>query len=366
MLHLDIPTRADILRLAAHEGGALSIHLPTTPLSQDARADATVLRNALRDAMAGPAAAALPRGEGEAIAEEVEAVAADDAFWAQQAHSLAVFASPRGVVTFRLANRLQPLVHLGARFRLKPLLRALAFPHAGHVLAFSRGAVRLVEVLPDQPARTVRIPELPRDAADALGAGSHVARDGMMRSGEATSGRAIMLRHARAVDAALRPVLAGSEAPLVLAGSDPALSAFRAVCSFPHLAAQVIAGNADDLPDHALAEGARAALDAHHAAMVQSAREDYAARSAQGRATCDLGTAARAAAMGAVQSLIVCMDAVVPGRMDADGAVAFGGEDDLVEAIALRALEGGARVLAVRGDEVPGGCELAAVLRHPV
>lgn len=363
MLHLDLPTRADILRLAAFRGPALSIHIPTTPLSQQARADAVALRNALRDALAG---AELPRGVQAALEEEVEAVAGDDAFWAQQAHSLALYASPEGVATFRLANRLQPLAHLGGRFVLKPLLRALAFPHAGFVLAFGQGAVRLVAITPDQPAATVPVPGLPRDAADALRAASHAARDGAMRSGEATSGRAIMLRHARAVDAALRPVLAGHEAPLVLAGSEPALSAFRAACTYPHLVAQHIAGSADDLPDHALAAAARAALDAHHAALLDAARAEYAARAPQGRATCEIGTAARAAARGAIQSLIVCMDAVVPGRLEADGAVSLEGAEDLVEEVALAALAAGAQVLAVRREDVPEGRELAAVLRHPV
>jgi hypothetical protein len=57
------------------------------------------------------------------VRDVLDDLADDDAFWARQAHSLAVFATPSGARTFQVAYRLSPLVEVSDRFHIKPLLR---------------------------------------------------------------------------------------------------------------------------------------------------------------------------------------------------------------------------------------------------
>jgi hypothetical protein len=76
----------------------------------------------------------------------VDELLEDDEFWEEQARSLAVFASPTGLRTYRLPNRLTSSVEVADRFYVKPLLRAVTFPQAGFVLALASGSVRLVDV----------------------------------------------------------------------------------------------------------------------------------------------------------------------------------------------------------------------------
>jgi hypothetical protein len=78
----------------------------------------------------------------------------DEEFWRYQSRSLGVLATPDNTRTFRLPNRLTSSFEVADRFYLKPMLRAITFPHEAFVLALSENAVRLVEVLPDVPART--------------------------------------------------------------------------------------------------------------------------------------------------------------------------------------------------------------------
>ena len=98
----------------------------------------------------------------------------------------------------------------------------------------------------------------------------------------------------------------------------------------------------------------------------------FASREPQGRAVTDVAQAARAATFGAVDTLIVDMDAVVPGTVaDEDGAVTFGAADTaetygVVDEIARRTLLAGGRVVSARRADIPGGGDLAAVLRYPV
>jgi hypothetical protein len=205
-----------------------------------------------------------------------------------------------------------------------------------------------------------------------MGKRSHLASRGAVRSGREGSEHALYTRYARTVDEALRPVLAGHERPLIVAAAEPLGSIYRSVSSYPHTAEQVIAGSADDAPDHKLAEAARGILDAIYADRIKDLAALFAERENQGRATADVAQAARAATFGAIDTLIFDMDEVIYGTVsDEDGAVAFAdgpsaGTYGVVDEIASRALRSGARLLAARRADIPGEASLAAILRYPV
>jgi hypothetical protein len=178
-----------------------------------------------------------------------------------------------------------------------------------------------------------------------------------------------MRQYARQVDQALRDRLAGGETPLILAAAQPLDAIFRSVCSYPHLVAESIAGNPELLSDAELGQASRALLDRLHRGQMEHLRAQFEARSAQGRTTTDIAQAARAATFGAMGTLLVDIDDVVPGHIDDEGRVSFddaGGAQGLgvVDQIAARALSSGASVLGLRRADIPGGGSLAAILRY--
>ncbi len=100
-------------------------------------------------------------------------------------------------------------------------------------------------------------------------------------------------------------------------------------------------------PDHERAAAARAVLDAVYAAEIRGLAALYGSREPQGRATGDIAQAARAATFGAMDTLIVDLDGVVPGTVNEDdGTVTF--------------------AVAARRPDIPGGGDLAAILRYPI
>ena len=373
MLHIDLPTRADIEALALWRGApAVSIYLATTPVPQDTGVDRIELKNLLKAAVAELEAAGTPKRQIWPIEQAVEALIADEGFWSVQARSLAIFVTPERIRTFRLPNRLVSVLEVADRFLLKPLLRAVTFPQDAYVLAVSMGGVRLVEVDADLPPHEVKVPGLPRDMASALGRASHGERTGAGTTGDETSEHALLTRYARAIDQALRPVLSGHGRPLIVAAAEPLASVYRAVSTYPHTAGAVIGGNADRTPDHELAAEARKVLDGIYAQDIETLAALYATREAQGRATGDIVQAARAATYGAVDTLIVDMDEVVAGTVDDEtGAVTFGEPGlaetyGVVDEIARRTLLAGGRIVSARRADVPGGGDLAAILRYAV
>jgi Bacterial archaeo-eukaryotic release factor family 11 len=371
-LHTDIPSRSEIERLLATRGPACaSVYLPTSPLKQAIHADQTEFKNLAREGIAQLDAAGVDKRSVSQVRELLDDVLEDDDFWAEQANSLALFASPEGVRTFRLPNRLTSEVEVADRFYVKPLLRAVTFPQAAFVLALAAGSVRLVEVTREGPAFTVDVSGLPTDAASAAGKASIADRSPDRRI-QGSEGHKVRLRQfARKVDRALRGVLTGLEVPLILAATEPMESIYRSVSTYPHLVEPVIGGSPEHASDEELAAAARGVLDQVYASELAAIRDRFELRFEQDRASTDVAAVARAATQGAIDTVLVDIDVKVPGRLDeatgdvelaADDAVSYG----VVDEIARRVLLSGGRVLAVRGAEVPGGGPVAAIFRYPL
>jgi hypothetical protein len=370
MLYVDLPTPADLDALASYRGDmAVSIYLPTTPVSQETTADRIALKNLARDALGQLAAVGADKARVADLEEHLDGLEEDDAFWAHQAHSLALFITPETLRSFRVPNALQPKVEVSDRFDITPLLRATTFGNVAYVLALSEGAVRLIDVSPGLPATTVKVPELPRDAASAVGKASvnNLSQNTRLSGGK---GQKVLLgQYARQVDKALRPLLSGSDIPLILASTEPLLSIYRGLNTYPHLVEAVILGSPDKMTDGHLADQARGVLDSVYRAQIAALGETYHSLAKQGRASADVAQVARAASIGAVGTLLVNIDATLRGTVDEDGAITFADHAsaqsyDLLGEIAGRVIRTGGRVLGVRQSDLPAAGPLAAMLRY--
>jgi hypothetical protein len=373
MLYVDIPTRSEFKALAAARSDAcVSIYLPATPLTQDSEASRIELGNLAKQAREQMEAAGLLKARIAALMDHLDQLSLDDDFWSFQANSLAILVTPEVIRTFRLANHLTSMVEVSDRFHLIPLLRAITFPHAAFILVLSENAVRFVEVFADAPPATARIPDLPKDAASAARKASLNDRSPSGRV-QGTEGLNMRLhQYARKIDAAIRPVLAGRDTPLILAATDRLASIYRSVNSYPHLLDHALSGNSERISNAELAVAARAVLDHAYDAELLELRSLYAQRANAGRATSDISDAARAATFGAIDVLLVDIDSVTPGSVDEEtGAVKFADAPSansycIVDEIAARALSTGAKVLGVRKTDLPAPGELAAILRYPI
>jgi hypothetical protein len=371
MLYVDIPTSADILALNAHRGDAcVSIYLRTTPVTQQTRGDRVELKNLAKKAAQQLQNAGVNKQRVAAIAEQMDDLVDDDDFWRFQAHSLAIFATPDDVRTFRVPNALETSEVVSDRFHLKPLIRAVSFPHACYVLALAQKSVRVIEVSPELPSAAVTVEGLPEDAGRAV---RDVGRIAYWPSGRihGAEGQKVLLRQfARNIDKALRPLLSGSDIPLILAATEPLASIYRSVNTYVHLAKAAIEGSPEKMTDAQLGERARAILDGLYRDEIAAWNRLFEARANQGRATTDIAVAARAATVGAVTSMLVDIDRVIPEEIDENGAVTFAEQAsaatyDLVDEIASRVIVAGGRVIGGRQRDLPSGEVLAAILRYP-
>jgi hypothetical protein len=349
----------------------VSIYLPTTPVTPQTRGDRIALKNLAKQAVQQLRAAGADGRRAAGIAEQLDDLVDDDEFWSFQAWSLAIFATPENVRTFRVPNALEPIAAISDHFHLKPLLRAVSFANACYVLALAQRSVRLIEVSPDLPAVAVAVEGMPEDAGRAVRGAGEVDRWPGRRLQGAEGQKVLLRQFARKIDKALRPLLTGSNTPLVLAATEPLASIYRSVNTYTRLAEAAIEGSPETMTDAQLGERARIVLDGLYRDEIAAWISLFEAREGQARATTDIAQAARAATIGAVDSMLVDIDEVTLGRIDNDGAVIFAEQADaasydLVDEIATRVLATGGRVAGVRKADIPLGKPLAAVLRHPV
>lgn len=373
MLYVDIPTSAQLARLIASRSDAsVSIYLTTTTDTQGIDQSRIQLGNLLKDAIEQLEAAGTPKRTLWPIEEMVQDLQDDDEFWTRQANSLAIFVTPEKLRTFRLPTHLTDLVQVADRFHLKPLLRATSVGQHAFVLALEENAVRLIEVTGDLPAEEVKVDTMPKDAASAAGTANVNSRNYAQRKGGAEGQKVLLRSYARKIDAALRPVLDGRSEPLIVAATEPMASIFRSVCSYDHVAETGIETSPNRMNPAELAEASRPILDKLHADLLEEVRELYRVRENDGRGTTQIARAARAATFGAVDTLLVDMDEVVPGSIDeTTGEITFGDKADatnygVVDEIAARVIVAGGRVLAVRREDIPQNESLAAILRYAV
>lgn len=365
-MHIDMPSSADVQRLAAaRQPLSITIYLPTSHVSNDSEKNLLQARELFDTALTQIREQTDVR-TARVFEGHVTELLEDPDFWVDLGRSLAIFMTEDGIVEFRLPNELEAHISVSDRFIITPLIRAITYPQAAFVLAISQNGFRLVEVSSDAPAQEIEVVSGPRDAASAIGLRSIGGRSPYGRI-QGDEGRKVRLtQYARAVDHALRPLLSGYSLPLILAATEPVLSIFRQVNGYAHIATEVIRGNPDELSDQELAASAREILDGIYATQLEDLKQSFRDRQQNGRAVTDLSDLARAAAFGAIDTLVVDMNAEVAGSVHDDGTLELGTDQDAIDEIARRALSTDAKVLAVRQADLPDGVQAGALLRYAV
>jgi hypothetical protein len=391
MLHIDIPTLAEFKALAQIKGETcVSLYLPTSPLGKNAGTNRTAFKDIAREALSQLKEGGADKNEITVFEERFERLAGTDhdvqdqdkirklqrakpdpieSFWHYQANGLAVLATAGMMRTFRLPNSPKPLAEVADRFHLTPLIRAMTSPHDIFVLALAEESVRLVHAFANFPPQRLQVPDLPKNAEEATRRPSFHVRAPRRRLQNLEGEKVLLHQYVRKVEHAIHGALAGQNAPLVLAAEEPLASMFRSVNTYPKLADEMIEGNPDQITDGELEDAAIPILDRLYSRELKAVIALYDELKPR-RATTDVSYAAHAATAGAIEQLLVDLDAVVPGVVsDLDGSVTYSASDDaetysVVDEVARRALYTGARVLGARQEEMPDRAPLTAILRY--
>jgi hypothetical protein len=391
MLHIDIPTLAEFKALAQIKGETcVSVYLSVSPLAENIRANRTAFKDLAKEALSQLREAGADKHKIAVFEERFDRLAGPErnvqnedkirklqrakpdpieSFWHYQANGLAVLSTPGMMRMFRLPNSPKPLAEVADRLHLTPLIRAMTSPHDIFVLALAEESVRLIHAFANFPPVRLQVPDLPGNAEEATRRPSFHVRAPRRRLQNLEGEKVLLHTYVRQVEHAIHSVLAGLNTPLVLAAEEPLASMFRSLNTYPRLADEMIEGNPDLKTDAELEDAAIPILDRLYSRELRAVIALYDELKPR-RATTDVSFAAHAATAGAIEQLLVDLDAVVPGLVsDIDGSVIYSASDDaetysVVDEVARRALCTGARVMGARKDELPDRAPLTAILRY--
>jgi hypothetical protein len=372
MIYTDIPSPREFERLTEIRAEqCVSIYLPTHAVTSEAAEDRIAYKNLVKESATQMRDGEVDKRTAAAIVEELESLSDDDDLWQHLSDTLAVFATPDSLRTFRLHVPLHQQAQVSDRFHLKPLLAAMSASSGYYILALALGSVKLIEVTANK-ALVVKVANLPKDISHAVKRNlpKDPAPAGRIQGGE---GDKVLLRqYCRIIDRAIRPVINRRGQPLVLACVDHVGHVFEGISAYPHIGGEFISGN----PEHMSPDQLRAAADPIVAqlmsAPVQEANERFLQLQGTGKASADIEVLGPAAISGLIDTLIVQLGAPVYGTMDsatgtikaADGPSAD--SYDVLDKIASMTIKFGGTVFAVEQDDMPVDTPAAGVLRYAI
>jgi hypothetical protein len=395
---MDSLTKADLRALIQRRDGAyVSIFQPAHRAGPDTQQDPIVLKNLLTEAEQDLASYGLRQLEIKHLLEPAHRLLEDTYYWQNQSDGLALFLSDSDFFAYRLPIDFAPLAVVSDRFHIKPLLSFFCDDGRFYVLALSQDEVRLLRGT-HYSVDEVRLDRVPSSLEEALkyddperqlqlhtstvglvGAGHNRASRGGPEaifhghgSDSADVHKEHILRYFHHIDAGLSEVLAGETAPMVLAGVGFLHALYREANSYGHLLEEGIFCNPEHISADDLRDQAWDVVGPVFAMRREQAAEQYRELAATGsaRAVSAVEEVVPSAYVGRVETLFVVLGTQVWGRFDPEANVvqrhdeAAPGDEDLLDVAAVQALLHDGTVFAVEAQDIPGGKELAAVLRY--
>jgi len=358
------------LLLAETAGPAISLYLPTHIAGRETRQDPIRMRNLLDRAKAmleqrgmRPSDAADLLNPGYRLLDEA-------LFWRHQSEGLAVFISPLRMLVHHLPVRVEEMVEVNGRFRVRPLLPLLNGDGWYAVLTISLSNARLWEGS-RSGLHEVPLEKLPRDTA-ALFGGDVSPDDGTVRIPDtANAGSDMMGNYLTQLASAVKQYLGGYGTPLVLVADDRLAGHFIQISKYKHLIQPPIQQPPETLSHEELH---RRSFESVRPVFEQVRRDSLdryrmLAGDGSGRGITDVAEIVSAAVQGRIDQLFIRDGAECWGRYLSDAARAVAhtqrqeGDQELLDLAAAHVMDKDGHVYEMPPEQMPVSTPVAATLR---
>lgn len=388
---MDTLKKTDLEQLIEANGQwHISLYMPTHPVGQEHLQDPIRLKNLLSQVEKDLLAYDVRRPDVEQILRPAEELLTNKEFWQTEGSGLAVFLSRDLSRIYRLSAGFDELAIVGKSFYVQPILPLLNGNQNFYLLTLSQNLTRLFIASRDNLSE-VELIDTPRSMSEALqmddlqknlgfqtstessGTGSERAAI-HYGQGEETNKKELMRRYFQQVDEGIARVVENSTIPMVIAGVDYLLPIFRETTSYKNIVEAGIGGNADRQDLTELHAQAWKLVEPTFLDNQQKAIDRFLEFHGQqnGLATSSLDDAVKAAIGGRVETLIVPLGVQKWGRYDpATDSVHFDEEptpenEDMINYAAAQTILNSGSVYAVPADQLPGGEDVAAILRYAI
>lgn len=387
---MDILNPASLRSLIAQQGKwCVSLYMPTHRAGREQQQDPIRLKNLLAQAETKLLANGLRRPEVQKLMRPAEELLWNKEFWQHREDGLAIFLTDDLFRFYRLPVEFEELLSTGTSFHFKPLLPCLGRGLKFYVLAVSLNEVRLFEGNADTMSEIEL--NFPTSMEEVLWADEPEKylnmHSGSISMGQGKGGAGLfhghspaedekknILRFFQAVDESLNDVLEEKNIPMVLAGVEYLLPIFREASSYQNLLEHGIVGNPNRENLKELHKEAWNIIRPIFEESEKKAIEKFEQLNGQKNplAIGDIKKAVKAAVVGQVETIFVPLGRQKWGRYDAENHRVMlkhepePGDEDLLDFAATQTLLNSGQVFAVSPDRMPGGGEIAAILRYSI
>lgn len=357
MARYQLPEAADLIRLGDPHEHAITVYAQTSPAPDQRENSMLQAKSAVDRALR----TIREQGARHAVEQQLRdrwSQVAESELWLRLSRSLAIFIADDFHEVYVLPNALESQSQVGTYFDIGQLVRAVTTPQDAYALTLSANGWNLWRA-----TATTRAEELPlvgeytaTDVAEATNRATVRDRD-QVGSLVGDEGKKLLLetyakRVAGAVESELGHVDPSANKPLFLFATDPLLDIYRGL----HHKREIVAvhGAPDALRPDQIDDAIRTSLSTLNAKHTNALVEDIGDGVGRGLVATDIVDIGRAAAAGAISTLVYDFTVDTLGELDdADGRVTYGDTGyDLLSKIAVTVLHKGGQVIAVRPNEI--------------
>jgi Bacterial archaeo-eukaryotic release factor family 3 len=301
----------------------------------------------------------------------------DDAKLADLDCGFALFLSPSTSIHVRLPEATEPLVMVGERFDILPLLSMVTPDYDYFVLTLSRNLAKVCKGT-RHTFTALDIPDMPENLDDALWYEEHEnvlishggPRMGASRQPTPTlhGGQAwqderkeMFNRYVQHLDRAMEPLLFANGDPLVLAAVERDASAFANLSRHPNILKQFLHGNPEELaPSKLHSLTWQLVRDAFEGPEQQRFIDRFNELAATAGSSIESTEIFEAATSGRVDTVLI---PTKDSRWKHVEPRATGGVDDFVNSVVIETLRHGGEAHFVAPRSLPDGVAIAAIFR---
>lgn len=360
---------ADIKPLIEQRGKwCISIYMPTGQAGSEQQQDPLRLKNLLAEAETKLLGNGLQRSEVQTLMRSAELLLWDQEFWDNQMAGLAIFLADDFRRVYGLPMPFEELLVIAHSFHIKALLSCVGRDSRFYVLAVSEKNARVFQ------GSTGSLSQI---EGDLLGRQGPLSTDDWGTNHPerslADAQQPGLLAFVRGINRRLQALLKERRIPMILAGKRDLVSAFRRVSSYPDLSEESIPGDPDRESIFGLQKKAWKIIGPMLADRQKKAHRkiEQLSHRQSPQVTSDLQESLRAAHAGEVETLFIPLRAHKWGRYDTRSQEVMmgydlGGENqDLFDLAAAETILRSGQVYTVPIGQMPGGGEIAALLRLP-
>ena len=375
-------TLEEIRKIGAAEGPWLTILMPLTVTPRETGQNAIRLRRAIEAAELQFAEKGVSAEHSQRMLEPLRQLTEERNWGTDQ--GLALFCASDVFRAYLLSKPLPSVVSVAEHVHITPLLAHMNGHGAFYVVTLSQKNVRLLRCneseceeiplpagIPKSLADDSQTEQPDHDLTNSITAGpSHGAMRGVMftTSTDREGKDEYLLKFYKHVSEGLHELFKEEGVPVVAAGVDYELALFRRVNVYPNLVEEAVHGALSGFKNGELHRRALEAVQSHRETPLRKALARFQQYERRNRTSTTMKEIVKAAWDGRIEDLFLAEGAQYMGKFDeATDRVrrhAVRGEEDLLNAAAMRTILHSGDVFVVPAGKVPRSAPAAASFRY--